>query len=523
MVLSSIFFFFYIFRKDHKHTSVSQTKKDTQPSLSSKFISPSIERYFSSIENLTLEIQGSSSVSSDTFEPVPEPVIEQTPRGDSLAIRGKTAVGVKQQQADSGKKKNAAVQENSKESKQTSATLASVSLDESENDDLYAKVTSIVASSESQGLTDRLNRLGIDFHFLKAEARKNVQDARGKGCDVNISVVSGNEAMADSEHKEEHKVSECSKCKRKLNGFQGTVCSSCKSAAKAAIPIPSQCKDSPRIKQASAAAVVDNPLNESNEDTKREWLGISDSTDSTLVTDKGCRSLLPPHVQAQLQLNLRGSQDSNGTQKNARKSLDITSSISLEYSDNSVNPMKSLSRALQNELSLNLRDSMDSSVKSYTGAKSKKFDYKEPPAADKSPKASKNSRLTNNNNNTANNESYDVDEVVDDSIVDDAIEEEVESPGIVDEACQEFVQRLIADPRFRNADDADSSLAARPSSHGPQQSKSRSRIPANKTRPKSASYSRVKASVEAEAAPRRWKSSSTAWGTGGRCYEGSAF
>ena len=436
------------------------------------------------------------------------------------------------------------------------------------DEDLYSKVTSILEESEEgPRLTERLRKLGIDFNFLKSEAKKDIdsEDIEKKlenvhvNGDSNPTLRTRKKSLLDeveyddtstvTDFEESKESDKCSKCQRRLEASQ--ICSCEKSRVSNAIPMPSKCGVSPRVKPGTS---FQNRVEKSW--TKEERLGISDSTDSNGIIDRSKKpqSSLPHHLKAELSLNLRASTESS-SKNDTKKSMDA-SSISIDYSQSSDDPRKSLGVDLQNQLSLNLQDSVDSSVKSCTGAKSKKHPWntkmnkqrdnvlfrqngrnepKDEPRDElnedepnqmsinlqdsvdssvksytgaKSKKYQWNTKSTKTQNTSGSNQDQQNDDLIRDEL--NQPEPEPESPAIVDEQYSEFVNRLIADPRLkdRNSEARKWEANIRPSS---QQSRRPGSAPAKGRVSKSASYSRVRESTEAEAPPRRWETSSRAW------------
>ena len=394
------------------------------------FTNPSLERYFTSIERASPE--RGSELSLATFEPVPDPCIEVTPQDDLVAESKSSASTEEARSHNNGmrsrnKRKGTTTETNkvinlrdndSKALEQLKGECKHIVKDE----DLFTKVTSIVGEMEPGGLTERLQKLGIDFDFLKENAHKDDSaDNEDKNQASGVAKICPECCKSNKKY-----VTWCIECGCVLIGVEATSLNPEDETAKSeanpegkhviiknkegdhlrpsapagpwshkeqARPLKPQHSADPvfhgqDLNSSTAGRHFQSRLEQAWKNEQRDVSPVVDSQDSAalcqssdcvsendrlLYNDGNPRDSLPPLMRAELSLNLRSSADSsmssvrrpgvnNGKpHKGVQASCpDLGDDIEFEYSDEPWR--KSLPNALQAELSLDLRVSTDSTA-----------------------------------------------------------------------------------------------------------------------------------------------------------------
>lgn len=333
------------------------------------FTNPSLERYFSSIERVSAD--KASTLSSDTFEPIPEPDIEVTPREKSLEVTGQPLSvtdnvdrsGTKNSQGkkadkhqghsrrkvvnlrDSGNHGNRALQQ-----------LQDQDSTPVKDDDLFTKVTSIVGEMEPGGLTERLKNLGIGFDFLKHDASKD---------------NTGNKVPEGQED-----AKECQK--PSSSSSVAKICPDCSKPNKKYV---TWCIECGCVLIGVEVTPLKGDNNKAEEDQREEPHKAEDNKTRGPLRPQQCeepvfRTLDLHSSDAGRQFQSRLEQAWKTEEKKAMVSQESGPNQSSDYvSDNErlvyndvTNPRKSLPNHMRAELSLNLRSSADSSLPSTSSA-----------------------------------------------------------------------------------------------------------------------------------------------------------
>ena len=494
----------------------SQSKNPGVNNTSIGCENPTLERYFSSIQNS----DSGKTPASDTFEPVPEPDIDLTPRSD-LNIKGKRLPTINiANQLDAGDKQVVHLRDTS------SQVLAQVGHGESdddgtiggddEDDDLLTKVTSLVSEVNP--------RIGQNVYEV-------IKDSGGES--------SGSHQLSSTIAKI---CPDCAKINQNV-----TWCDDCGTVLARVDPVVV----GPRMGVFARENVMGNKLKPSENKTlpkrasppeirkgnisptlRKSWASsvLSSKPDSEQVIESdrllynespNPRDSLPNHIKRELSLNLRCSVDSSAASSQCensgvedkpkkRKSKvvhgDMAEDIQFEYRKDK--PCQSLPNALQAELSLDLRASHESSdrgVSRNQGELSSRVHVEKMKAP--LPPEIVERELDELAPEDDEEEEADVDFVAASMMLEDG-----EASAVTAEY-QDFVNRLINDPRFKPTE------KQRPKSAGPQASSSSPQPTKSKGRPQSAGkakkydnvQSKVRASMDAEKFPRRWQRSSVAW------------
>ena len=409
-------------------------------------------------------------------------------------------------------------------------------------------------------INDKLKKLGINFDFLKSSKPFEKFKEESKAIDEYSNGVTVNHmSLSASTSQKEKSISSvlkpikgstprggpgrirssssslvkvCPEC-AEINSIQDIFCDECGTSLEGVNPVPSRLKN-----KTSYSGTTSMTSSVANFYRQSGSLEVPDSATTDKVSDsaefvydkvpKPIESL-PSNVRAELSLNLKSSVDSSvqssvslskggtpttlGTKVKSKKKgrkadrknqLDIAEEITFEYREGE-SPKKSLSDALKDELALNLRDSQEEKL----------VDSRHDNVAVKVNNSSDAAARENGGNGAQvevafggqvvgkdHQERVDVQAGGDNNQVgptQNGAEPENDT-SVIDINYQEFLQRLIGDPRFGSGTD-NVAVGTIPQ---PLKSQGRPRSSSGKV---SKSGGRLRSSVEPETYQRRWATS----------------